>query len=232
MKKIRPQRLSSKASIETHDDDVILIDVNPLDMSTDIPEPDSELPKNIRSLWDMARQGSPSSELVQILFEVTRGYMIQIEFDDLERNASPGHVRSYVSKVEKTVAALQALLDTNHSDKRQATIVRQITRKGKAAFAMHDLAEAAEAFRQTAIELGDKMDKPQQGSGGTKVPNERKVSFAAKLVEIFKEHKLPMGVGPDDLLAQVLGVCLQAAGEPHQNPDTLLSTAASAERTD
>ena len=56
MKKIRPQRLSSKASIETHDDDVILIDVNPLDMSTDIPEPDSELPKNIRSLWDMARQ--------------------------------------------------------------------------------------------------------------------------------------------------------------------------------
>lgn len=231
MKKIPPQRLSNKAWIETHDD-VILIDVNPLDMSTDISEPDPELSENIQCVWRNVKQKSLSSEMLQVLLEATKDYLINAQFDNPERNASPGHIRDYVSKVEKTVAALQALLNPNHQDKRQATIIRQLTAKGKSAIAMHDLAEAAEAFRQTAIELGDKMDEGKRGDDGTKVRHARMVSFAAKLIKIFEEHDLPMGFGPDDLLAQVLGVCLEAAGDPHQNPDRLLAVVERSPNTD
>ncbi|MBA4308499.1 MAG: hypothetical protein C0429_17365 [Sphingopyxis sp.] len=223
-------------------DDAILIDVNPIDMSTDISKPHKDLPENLRLAWKDAKRPSPSPEIIQALLDFTTEYMVEAQFDDSERNAYPAEVRKYVSDVEKTVAALQKLIDPNldlniknhpPKDKRRQTIIRHMTKRAKGAFLLHDLADAAEAFRVMAIELRDSMAEPTRGPSGTKVPKARKELFASRLQEIFQMHDLPTDTSKDALLPVVLGRCLEAAGEKEsQAPEAYFLTPSGTTKTD
>ena len=245
--KIKPPRHPSQAWIDTSSertvqikndkgeieefeiDDAILIDVNPIDMGTDIPEPHETLPENLRAVW----KGSPSPEILEALSNFTTDYMIEAQFDQTAKNAYPKQVRNYVSEVEKTVEKLQSLADLNPLDERQQTIIRHMTRSGARAIALFDLVEAAEAFKAMAIELRDSMGEPTRGSSGTQVPKARKRLFASRLHEIFKEHNLPTNADEGSLMPVVLGLCLEAAGEKEsRNPEAYFSTNAGNLKTD
>lgn len=226
--KIRPRALPCRIWIETDSDEGFWADMNPA-TGGDMPQPDPNLPENIRAVW----KRSPSPEILEALSNFTTDYMIEAQFDQTAKNAYPKQVRDYVSEVEKTVEKLKSLADLNPVDERQQTIVRHMTRSGGRALTLFDLAEAAEAFKAMAIELRDSMGEPTRGSSGTQVPKARKRLFANRLHEIFKEHNLPTNSDEGALMPTVLGLCLEAAGEKEsRNPEAYFSTNAGNIKTD
>jgi hypothetical protein len=172
--------------------------------------------KEIRWRLKCSNLSSREREILAFLRKTTRRYILSRELYEKDNSATPAQVRNYVSRLHDAVAQLRTILHPTSGPEK--AILRRMC---GAAFDVEDWDELSSALLRSADTLQDTVTKPTKG-GWREADSQPRDDLAKAFWLAFKQMKMPMSTGPKSVMSVLLGIALQAAGEPHQQPYRLL----------